>query len=95
MAFKECPVCEMRCRVINTRMSGDVVRRRYKCDACDHRFTTAEMMVDHGAHATGHESVQLWARFVNVQTARKMKSLVAQMQALLSEPKGKRAKKTA
>lgn len=83
MAFKECPVCECRCRVVNSRTEEEVVRRRYKCDECGHGFTTAEVMIEHGQR-TGRESVKLWKQFANVQTARKLRELVKQMDELLA-----------
>lgn len=38
-----CPVCGGDdCRVVDTRASGDGIRRRRICQACEHRFTTFE-----------------------------------------------------
>ena len=38
-----CPVCGCDdCRVVDTRASGDGIRRRRACQACGHRFTTFE-----------------------------------------------------
>jgi len=38
-----CPVCQHDdCRVVDTRASGDGIRRRRACQACGHRFTTFE-----------------------------------------------------
>lgn len=38
-----CPVCGGDdCRVVDTRASGDGIRRRRVCQACEHRFTTFE-----------------------------------------------------
>jgi MinD superfamily P-loop ATPase len=83
MAFKECPVCEMRCRVINARTGDDYVRRRYACDECGHRFTSVEVMIEHGER-TGRESAKLWSHGVNVHTFRKLRALCSEMDKLLS-----------
>jgi len=38
-----CPVCSGDdCRVVDTRASGDGIRRRRACQGCGHRFTTFE-----------------------------------------------------
>lgn len=38
-----CPICGSDdCKVVDTRASGDGIRRRRACQACGHRFTTFE-----------------------------------------------------
>ncbi len=47
----KCPACGSRSRVIDSRESGDCVRRRRCCDRCSQRWTTYELipgMTDEG-----------------------------------------------
>jgi transcriptional regulator NrdR family protein len=38
-----CPVCQTKTKVIDSRLSGDnSLRRRRECPTCNHRFTTYE-----------------------------------------------------
>lgn len=42
----ECPHCGGTTGVVDTRPSGEAVRRRRACDACKHRFTTYERITE-------------------------------------------------
>lgn len=40
-----CPVCQHEdSRVVDSRESGDTIRRRRSCQACNHRFSTIERL---------------------------------------------------
>lgn len=38
----KCPLCNCATHTIETRAAQRYVRRRHKCPACEHRFTTRE-----------------------------------------------------
>ncbi len=38
-----CPKCGVDGFVIDTRIEGDIIRRRRKCENCGHRWTSVEI----------------------------------------------------
>ena len=43
-----CPACEAKTRVLETRETRRGPRRRHECQACGHRFSTLEILLDDG-----------------------------------------------
>lgn len=41
----KCPECGKKSEVIDTRLASYGVRRRHKCKACGHKFTTVEIPI--------------------------------------------------
>ena len=55
----ECPYCGSgESHIINTRPTYGGRRRRYKCDSCDGRFSSFEMVVEEGNNRETKESIQ-------------------------------------
>lgn len=52
MSPKTCPTCGTKAFCINSRPSGDYTIRRYECVA-EHRYTTAEFVVEVTGDLTG------------------------------------------
>ena len=46
-----CPLCGKKTRVLDSRITGDLCRRRRECTACKERFSTQERQVLEAADA--------------------------------------------
>lgn len=91
-----CPMCMGKTKVIDSRPSHDVVRRRRKCLACQYRFTTFEITAEAGGQTGASvylpDALESLSRAMrNISEAQETMAAVKTLQEKMEKHKGSEA----